>query len=300
VLFPTSQKHKNKKQKKGEMKTMKNTKKLIPALGMLLLSACMLVTSTFAWFSMNTSVTATNMSVSAKADQVYLQIINGKSASGFDASAGQTTAKADASCKTLQPSNVVKSFSGKTYEPFAGKDNIVWVSNTSATVDKFTGVQNYEAVTTENVYFLKTNFMIRLNKSAGKDKATAPLTATGVNFSLTDAGVPKVYNDTFANCVSVLVVCKEIGEGNTETITGAQLFKQSSTNGDFSVKSGDTYLNATTVSGVDTPVFANTTGVLIEVYVFFDGENEKCTIAGLNDAQENEAGYSIDVSFSCQ
>ena len=55
---------------------MKHTKKLIPAIGMLLLSACMLVTSTFAWFSMNENVTATGMNVVAKGDQVYLQIIN--------------------------------------------------------------------------------------------------------------------------------------------------------------------------------------------------------------------------------
>ena len=54
---------------------MKLSKKLIPAIGMLMLSAVMLATSSFAWFSMNESVTATGMSVSAKAEQVYLQII---------------------------------------------------------------------------------------------------------------------------------------------------------------------------------------------------------------------------------
>ena len=41
-------------------------KKLIPALALLLVSAVMLATSSFAWFSMNTTVTVTGMSVTTK------------------------------------------------------------------------------------------------------------------------------------------------------------------------------------------------------------------------------------------
>ena len=41
-------------------------KKLIPALALLLVSAVMLATSSFAWFSMNTTVTVTGMSVSTR------------------------------------------------------------------------------------------------------------------------------------------------------------------------------------------------------------------------------------------
>ena len=41
-------------------------KKLIPALALLLVSAVMLATSSFAWFSMNTTVAVTGMSVTAK------------------------------------------------------------------------------------------------------------------------------------------------------------------------------------------------------------------------------------------
>ncbi len=43
-------------------------KRLIPALAMLLIAAMLMGTSTFAWFSMNRQVTATNMQISAKAD----------------------------------------------------------------------------------------------------------------------------------------------------------------------------------------------------------------------------------------
>ena len=53
---------------------MKKFKKLIPALCMLLISAVLMGTSTYAWFSMNTKVTATGMEVKAKSDNVFLQI----------------------------------------------------------------------------------------------------------------------------------------------------------------------------------------------------------------------------------
>ena len=53
-------------------KKNKNTRKLLGAVGMLSVSAAMLVSSTFAWFTMNKTVQATNMRVQAKADQGLL------------------------------------------------------------------------------------------------------------------------------------------------------------------------------------------------------------------------------------
>ena len=48
--------------------------KLIPALCMLLISAMMLGTTTYAWFSMNTHVTAGNIRVEAKSNAMFLLI----------------------------------------------------------------------------------------------------------------------------------------------------------------------------------------------------------------------------------
>ncbi len=47
---------------------MKNTRKLIPAFAMLLLSAVLLCTASYAWFSINTQVTASGMTVKAAVD----------------------------------------------------------------------------------------------------------------------------------------------------------------------------------------------------------------------------------------
>ncbi len=53
---------------------MKKLRKLFPAFAMLLVSATVLASTTFAWFSMNNKVTATGMEVTAKANTQYLVI----------------------------------------------------------------------------------------------------------------------------------------------------------------------------------------------------------------------------------
>ena len=53
---------------------MKKFKKLIPALCMLLVSAVMLGTTTFAWFSMNDKANVTGMQITAKTNDTYLLI----------------------------------------------------------------------------------------------------------------------------------------------------------------------------------------------------------------------------------
>lgn len=281
---------------------MKHTKKLIPAIGMLLLSACMLVTSTFAWFSMNTTVKATGMSVSAKGDQVYLQIVNGKDKAAFKDSEAQIVANAQLFTKDLQPTNVVAALTNEntSYTPYAGGKNFQWVSASSATVDDWeVGQGGYEVVTAEK-HALETNFMIRLNEQAGKTQANGTLRISDVSFA-----TGKDYSaDAFASCVSVLVVCgnqsqlykqkfttttEENDEGEEVTVVTYEIGKFVPVDGSDSFLDKDAEKN----------VFANTQGVQVDVYVFFDGENPNCTISALNAAQSNAAGYAVDVFFTC-
>lgn len=53
---------------------MKATRKLIPAIAMLLISAVMMSTATFAWFTTNGTVSADGITISAKANTTYLLI----------------------------------------------------------------------------------------------------------------------------------------------------------------------------------------------------------------------------------
>ena len=56
---------------------MKKFRKLLPALSMLLISALLMGSSTFAWFSMNTEVTATGMQATAAASSSLLISVSG-------------------------------------------------------------------------------------------------------------------------------------------------------------------------------------------------------------------------------
>ena len=57
---------------------MKATRKLIPAIAMLLISAVMMSTATFAWFSTNAQVSATGLKISAVAKNTFLTISTDK------------------------------------------------------------------------------------------------------------------------------------------------------------------------------------------------------------------------------
>lgn len=72
---------------------MKKFKKLIPAFCAMLVSAAMLGTSTYAWFSVNKEVTATDMSVTAVADTQYFLISTTADFSGKNLSTVLTTAQ---------------------------------------------------------------------------------------------------------------------------------------------------------------------------------------------------------------
>ena len=70
---------------------MKKFKKLIPALCMLLVSAILLGGSTYAWFSMNDTVSANGMEVKAKTNTQFLLISNSASDITSDAGTYSTT-----------------------------------------------------------------------------------------------------------------------------------------------------------------------------------------------------------------
>lgn len=65
---------------------MKMSKKILPALAMLIVSAVMLSTASFAWFALSEQVEANGMSVSIKSDSLYLLIaaVNKETAGGED------------------------------------------------------------------------------------------------------------------------------------------------------------------------------------------------------------------------
>lgn len=83
---------------------MKKFRKLIPALCMLLVSALFVGTSTYAWFSMNDTVTATEMKVTAVTNAKYL-LIGDNEENAKTAKTDSENAALNNTHKALAPSN---------------------------------------------------------------------------------------------------------------------------------------------------------------------------------------------------
>ena len=270
---------------------MKLTKKLIPALGMLVLSACMLVTSTFAWFAMNDVVKATNMTVSAKGDQVYLQLVAGKDTAFVNGKA-QTSAEITADeTAELKPTNV-KATGNVAYVGGAP----IWVSASGADAENAYQLGGYTTVDDLNKYALVNIFKIRLDPTAGANTASGTLRVSDVRFTNANEEDGTATVDALGQCVSVLVACTD-AQGK---VVKAQLYKQLGADGKFTFVGGDNFLAGTKGDGATYYLFDNsTTGVTINIYVFFDGDNAKCTLSNYATAvaaTSNE--YSVDVSFT--
>jgi hypothetical protein len=92
-------------------------KKLIPAAGMLMVSAMMLASSTYAWFSMNKTVGVTGLSLTAKSNSTYLLIGKGE--------AQDTAAEIQTVSATNPQTTVAWSISGESARVFPSAHNTV-------------------------------------------------------------------------------------------------------------------------------------------------------------------------------
>lgn len=155
---------------------MKKFKKLIPAFCAMLLSACMLGTTTYAWFSVNKTVTATGLSVTAQANTQYFVISN-------------TTTFTSNTIKLTEGYDKVGGMEGKVYPAAFGKvtktegsnqasvtagiENAWWTAN----VNKHDSILVGDIMTpvelvagTSNVYDYNTNYFIGYVFYLGLDK----------------------------------------------------------------------------------------------------------------------------------
>lgn len=262
---------------------MKHTKKLIPALGMLLLSACMLVTSTFAWFSMNENVTANGMEVMAKGDQIFLQIINKDDT--FKSGTKQITAQATDSWATaadnILPTNVKTATTvdqTTTYDDYKGTGDFVWVRATGTDVNDYRPDGNYTTVSGTD-YYLENTFFIRLDPTAGAAEANGKLKVSDVKITTTGGTATD-----FSECLSVLVVCT-IGSTKLGTLYN---YDENGTWGYDDTTSATLSANNFNVK--------DDTGAQIDIYVFFNGDHPKCDLAKFESAKALK--YAVEVNFT--
>lgn len=191
---------------------MKKFKKLIPAFCAMLVSAAMLGTSTYAWFSVNKKVEANGMSVTAQANTQYF-VISTDTTFGTDIEKTLTTA---------QISQAGTAGTGTVYPAAYGLNGTKGIANKWWTAN----VSNYDStdandiinvseitvnsgeVYTNSKYFVGYHFYVGLNEKSD-DFPEAKLQIKAVN----ETGVAKIaavqlvpYTDTTAGTAEFLQI----------------------------------------------------------------------------------------------
>lgn len=238
---------------------MKKFRKLIPALCMLLVSALFVGTSTYAWFSMNTSVSATNMQVTAKSDNIYLQISqNGKDT--YDKTAAST----------VDASTVIYPVDYKTLAAGA----VTWGNAASDDPGqvKYTERTDLKPIADENIgkYVLTQKFDIKV----------ADAQATAANLTLSEVSVTG--NSIMKEALRVVVVSD----------TGAVVWANDGAkeNNVALPKAGKV-----TVADGNLAETVSNTPTTVTVYVYFSGNDDTCYTDNIKHAFEN---MTVNLTFT--
>ncbi len=250
---------------------MKNFRKLIPAVCMLLLAAVMAGTSTFAWFSMNTTVTAGTMAVSATAP-TNLRICATNSTNDSDWSGalslpGGLTTMVPVSCDNT---NTALAF-------YKVKDNGDKIGYDDGAYKEDTTFQT----ATEGTDYYTTSFYI---KAVGKDATNLKLSTIALN-----AGGEKKLD----KALRVMAVCgknKFIYEPVESAATTYKAVKSLNTEDKPVLGDDITVSNASSVLA-DT---VTKTPVQVTIYIWYEGQDPACKSANTVDM----AGTTFSLSFT--
>ena len=243
---------------------MKLTKKLIPAFAMLLVSAVLMSTASFAWFSMNTQVTATDINVTADAPE-SLMISTTSASTGFGATVALSNANAITQIAPVTP-----------YQ----KDK--------TTLNVVDGVQKFFKLTDAATPGVNENGALG-GESAGADVAE--------NTYYTDATTSDVFNDKVWIKLEGTTTQKQLKVAATWTTEPSEAIK-----GAFHVlftdKDGNKLLdldmtNAGTATDL-TQITGGASATEINIYVYLYGGDEDCKNADITA----DAVASIKLTFT--
>ncbi len=244
---------------------MKNTKKLIPALAMLLVSAVLMSTASYAWFSMNSTVTATGMEVKA-ATSKNLLISKDNSDFGLE---------------------VAMAASNTTMQPATSSDGI----NFYKTTKNANAYDNYE------IYDLVNADLIAGNSGTHYQKNTVYLKSESAIEKFSKFYVSSITSEGFNGLGDLAKSLRVSVVYNGTAKIYAPVAGNSGT-----YKAGNTLSDTTPIAQVYTDTNAITaeignTGVQVDIYIWFEGQDENCTSA---KAALQTAAASLTITFFAQ
>ncbi len=277
-------------------------KKIIPALALLLISAVVMSTASFAWFSMNTSVTASGMSVKA-------QSTGGLAIASYVSSNGTATAPGDSDFSTSADASATGKWTNGTGDltPTSTANAQTWYTTTAANVNNYgPAKQNTYTEITANAgagYYRHAKFQVK-----SLDEGTAGANATKANLYVTDIKV-----STAASAPGSANLNKALRVAVVDSTNAAHFFAPVYTGhaptGSFRYVSSTTATGTYGTTSAPTLSFINCTnaqpvqilsGTLdtepqdISIYVYYEGEDDNCF--SLNAV--NIDTLSVSVTFS--
>ena len=250
---------------------MKMTRKLIPALVMLLVSAIMLSTASYAWFANSTSVNATGMTVKANTDVKFLEIST-SNGSGWASFVTLTATDEDLDLVTAKVSE---------------NKEVTWHTGTAALPTAPT-VNDTGLVSVPNIKDPDANLALiqTLYVRMSNEQATlSNLVITGVE--VTNG------TSTLSPTLRVLVIAKN----SEDVVQGVQVWDVGDTDPQNLEEAG--LVNSDNIKSSNALVseIANGDVYTLEVYVYFDGEDKQ---AYTDKAASGVLSQVVTVTFGGQ
>lgn len=273
---------------------MKKFKKLIPAFCAMLVSAAMLGTSTYAWFSVNKKVEANGMSVTATADTQYFAVLDTLTGGKF--TTGKTDVKTSVKATRSQSGDntdsgketyvnpIAFSAAGITGATYGVTNNVEANHWYTASVDKYNGTNANGAdikyskledvgaattatattVYTDGTYFIGYTFYVGLADDTADFTGYLKFEASAVNNGVTVAGVKVngTVKDATSATDSYVPLADFTGNEKTKGFTANQysLTSKKTTDATFVTVTVYVFIDGTAANVKDSATVAQLTG----------------------------------------
>jgi hypothetical protein len=259
-------------------------KKLVPAAGMLALSASMLATSTYAWFTMNKDVHVTGLQTTARAEEgIVIAAYNagtGADTGTYVAPSASDFANTDqaynpTSAQTLLPTFTVNAGTWYHHTSLKSNDGQAYADGSATVVTNGTN---------GDYYYELNKFQI---KASGTSTTSLPVYVKDVEVQSRTGGAVQDYDP----CLRILIksganVLIFDGTGqrtNTENLLG------DAANGTITLTQ-ENKLAAKIING------ATTTPTDVEIYMYYDGEDAAC----MSDNIDAFTAINVNVTFTTE
>lgn len=248
-------------------------KKLIPALCMLLVAACLMGTSTYAWFAANEEVTASGMSIKAASD-------GGLAIASYNGTKGaeNPTAPAETEFKNTAVLNVAEGDwmnGAETIKPTSW-NGTNWFNGEADDSDNFAAssmAQIADTMAARAGYMNHTRWAMKTLK----DGATCTVKVTGIEVTAADGS-----SVNLDKSIRVAVKSQEgkwyVFAPKHDNASGLN-YVASFTASPFAVTTGTDNIIAGTTPNATVFDTLGTTAQWIDVYVYYEGQDEFCATA---------------------